>query len=126
MKALVIPVDGPLFEVDLADEGSNLAALQGMVGGDIEAVPIPGFIAGADYATSYVNEEGSYLEDCRPNMRATDFFVPGLGIHYGTVIRGALVLCGFDYHTGTHKDLPASVAARARLIERESSTTTNQ
>ncbi|HEY7621727.1 MAG TPA: DUF3846 domain-containing protein [Solirubrobacteraceae bacterium] len=124
MKVLVIPVAGPLEEVVLVPgdrfDGGTLGQLQELVDGMIEAVPLPGFISQADAATSYVNEEGKLL-GLAPNMRATDFFVPGIGLHFGDYIAGPLVLAGFDPHTGEHAELPAPVAARARLIEREAS-----
>jgi hypothetical protein len=119
MKALVIPVSGPLEEVDLPDEDSQLAKLQQLVAGNIEAVVVPGFIEGAEKATAYVNEDGKFLESCPPNMRATDFMVPGVGMFMGDYVAGTFVLCGFDPSTGEHADLPAPVIARARLIESE-------
>jgi len=132
MKALVIPESGPLFEVELATANGQLKQLQDLVHGDIEAVPLPDFILGAYQATAYVNAEGKYSGDCKPNMRATDFFVPGIGLFMGDYVAGPLVLCGFDDSTGDHAELPAPVVARARLIEREAgdtpaqSETTNQ
>jgi hypothetical protein len=91
IKALVIPSEGPLFEVELTpdDDGSSLAQLQALVGGYIQALPIPEFVPGSDHATAYVNEEGKFDPDCPPNMRATDFFVPGIGIFAGDYIAGA-------------------------------------
>jgi Domain of unknown function (DUF3846) len=121
VRALVIPVEGPLFEVDLErGDGASLAQLQGLVGGAIEAVPLPGFIPGADRATGYVHDEGK-LVGAPANMRATDFMVPGVGLFWGDYIAGPLVLCGFDPRTGRHADLPEDVGRRARLIEREAS-----
>lgn len=118
MIALVIPVEGPLEEVELSEP--SLEQLQGLVGGLIEALPLPGFIAGAEYATAYINEEGKLLGNTNEiNRRATDFMVPGVGVHYGDYIGGSFVLCGFDPRTGTHRELPEPVIARARLIERE-------
>jgi len=55
--ALVIPVQGPLYELTI-DEDRSLETLQAAVGGYIQAVPLPGFIPGATRATAYVNEEG--------------------------------------------------------------------
>jgi Domain of unknown function (DUF3846) len=119
MKALVIPEAGrPLVEVDFGDE-PGLAELQALVGGMIEALPLPAFIPGADRATAYINEEGKFDPDCGPNTRATDYLVPGVGLFWGDYIAGPMVLCGFDPVTGTHRDLPEGVIRRARLIERE-------
>ena len=118
MIALVIPEAGPLVTVDLGSD-PGLEELQGLVGGMIEALPLPGFIAGAAAATAYINEEGKFDPDCGPNMRATDFMVPGVGLFWGDYIAGPFVLLGFDPSTGTHRELPEGVIARARLIEQE-------
>jgi hypothetical protein len=121
--ALVIPVAGPLVEVALRrEEGvghSTLAHLQELVGGMIEAVDVPPFVAGGEDATCYLNEEGKLL-GLEPNMRATDFLVPGVGLHWNDYVAGPLVLVGFDASTGEHRpSLPPGVVARARLIESE-------
>jgi hypothetical protein len=119
LSALVIPVEGPLVEVELdpGEGASTLAQLQGLVGGMIEALPLPGFIRGAAAATAYIDEEGKFTQE--PNMRATDFMVPGVGLFWGDYIAGPMVLCGFDPSTGRHAELPRAVIDRARLIERE-------
>lgn len=120
IKALVIPMEGPMEEIELPENvNKHLTMLQEVVGGYIEAVPIPSFIADADRATAIVNEEGKYIEDCRPNMRATDFLVPGRGIGWGDYVAGNMILLGFDPRDGAHKDVPDGIVARARLIERE-------
>ena len=80
---------------------------------------MPPFVRGGDRATAYVNEEGKFDPDCKPNMRATDFMVPGAHLMPGDYIAGAMVLCGFDWRTGEHAELPKAVIDRARLIERE-------
>ena len=115
MIALVIPVEGPLVEVEL--DGS-LDQLQRLVGGWIQMVPLPGFIDGAERAAAYVNEEGKLTEH-QANRRATDYMVPGAHLLPGDYIAGPLVLCGFDAESGEHADLPPAVIARARLIEQE-------
>lgn len=113
-RALLIPERGPIREVEL--DGS-LEQLQSLVGGCIEAVPLPPFIPKADEATAYIHEDGKY--ECGPNLRATDYFVPGVGLFWDDYIAGPLLLCGFDPRTGEHAELPKSVVDRARLIERE-------
>jgi hypothetical protein len=121
LTALLIPVEGPVEEIELVPEdGSTLKQLQELVGGMIEAVPLPGFIPNARAATSYVNEEGKFGQEV--NWRATDFMVPGVGLFYGDWIAGPFVLCGFDPERGEHDVLPASVIKRARLIEGEART----
>lgn len=121
MNALLIPVEGPLQTIELVpDSNASLDQLQTLVGGNIEAVPLPEFLGTDGYhATAYVNEEGKYDPDCGPNMRATDFFAPGVGLFAGDYIAGPLLLCGFDPETGEHAELPQSVIDRARLIEEE-------
>jgi len=115
MKALLIPVEGPIEEVDLK---GGLDELQQLVGGGlIEAINIPEFADRTNRTTGYVNEEGKYLFE--PNMRATDFMVPGVGLFPGDYIAGPFLLCGFDPMRGEHDELPQSIIDRARLIERE-------
>lgn len=123
IRALVIPAEGPIEEVDLDDSNlSQLKQLQGFVGGDIEALPVPGVLANSDYVTGYVNGDGKFDPDCKPNMRATDFMVPGLGLFAGDYIAGTFVLVGFDPETGEHTEqLPVAVVRRVRLIEGEAS-----
>lgn len=115
MQALLIPVEGPLVEIETLDGG--LSQLQGLVNGNIEAVPMTPVVADENDSTVYVNEEGKFTE--QPNMRATDFMVPGVGIFAGDYIAGPMVLAGFDPNTGEHAELPQSVIDRARLIEEE-------
>lgn len=119
-RALLVPVEGPVVElvIPASDDGASLRVLQEAVGGYIEALPLPEFIEGADRATCYINEEGK-LERLPFNGRATDFFVPGVGLFFGDYIAGPLVIVGFDPETGSHRDVPASVERRIRLIERE-------
>lgn len=116
-KGFVIPVEGRCFELEVPDEES-LRVLQKAVGGYIEAVGVPGFIPDAEYGTVYVNEEGK-LHGLEPNMRATDFMVPGVGLWAGDYIAGNMVLLGFDPYTGENADVPESMVKRARLIEEE-------
>lgn len=121
MRALLIPVQGPLEEIDLgAGVGASLDELQALVKGDVQALPMtPALGDRADRATAYVNEDGKYNPECKPNMRATDFMVPGVGLFWGDYISGPMVLCGFDPRTGENEDVPGEAVARARLIERE-------
>lgn len=124
-NAIVIPATGPVTTITLrADPGeSNLAHLQELVGGYIEALPIPAFIKGADDATAYINEDGKFDPECKPNMRATDFMVPGVGIMPRDYIAGTMVLVGFNWRIGTHAtDLPPAVVQRVNLIIHESGT----
>lgn len=125
MQALLIPVSGPLQEIETVP---GLAGLQKIVGGNIEAVVIPEFADRTGQSTGYINEEGKYMphekEDGSPgfgapNMRATDFMVPGVGMFPGDYVAGPFLLCGFDPRTGEHDELPQSIIDRARLIEQE-------
>lgn len=113
--ALVMPVEGPLEQIVL--DGS-LEQLQRLVGGYIEAVPIPHFVKDAARATAYINEDGK-VTGLPANMRATDFMVPGVNLYPGDYIAGPMILLGFDPETGEHAELPLGVAQRAKLIERE-------
>lgn len=118
-RALLIPVEGPVTELDLDDGEDSLRVLQAAVGGWIEAVRLPRFIRGAGRATAYVNEEGK-LERLPINRRATDFMIPGIGLFPGDYIAGPMVVAGFDPASGTHlPTLPPAVERRIRKIEDE-------
>jgi hypothetical protein len=122
MQCIIIPDDPskPIeWDVELP-QFQTLEALQEIVHGNIEAVPLPPFLDGHTRSTGYVNEEGKYHRDCQPNMRATDFFVPGVGLFVGDHIAGPLVIVGFDPNTGDHTaEVPQTVVDRVRLIESE-------
>lgn len=120
-SALLLPVHGPVQAVTLnGPAGSgDLDQLQELVGGNIQALPLPEFLDPEGEATAYINEDGKYTEGCSPNMRATDLLVPGIGLFFGDHIAGPMVLCGFNARTGAHADLPDGVARRVRLIELE-------
>jgi hypothetical protein len=118
MKALVIPCDitMPIEEINLNEE-SALEQLQGIVGGWIEALPLPGAITDYKYnATAYINEEGKFLDACTLNERATNFMMPGIGLFEGDYIAGNFIVCGFDSATGTHRDIPVYVEDRIRNV----------
>lgn len=118
IKAIIIYPDD-IKRVAIPQD-DTLESLQGIVGGNIEAVPLPSFISGAGETTAYINEDGKYLDNCKPNMLATDFMVPGIGLFHGDYIAGPFVLVGFDPNTGEHApDLPDGVKDRVRVIERE-------
>lgn len=117
-RGLVIPVIAPLMEVELPlGTRSQLAMLQELVGGNIEALPVPAQIDPAERTTVYLNEESKY--ECEPNMRATDFMVPGVGIAWRDYIAGPLVICGFDPIRGVNTDVSEAMIRRARLIADE-------
>jgi hypothetical protein len=116
LEALLIPVDGPVQPVTLDD---TLEQLQGIVGGLIQALPVPEFIDPDGRSTIYVGDESKFDPDCQPNMRATDFLVPGVGLFFGDYISGPMVVAGFEPRTGNHAPLPESVEQRVRLIEQE-------
>jgi len=124
-KALVIPVEGPVTEIELGrPDGYDLPVLQEAVGGLIQALPVPEFADASGRSTVYMNEEGKYAcvdEDGRPqiNRRATDFMVPGVGLMPGDYIAGPFIVAGFDPNKGEHAELPQVVIDRVRLIERE-------
>jgi hypothetical protein len=115
-SALLTPVEGPVQTVEL---DGTLEQLQGIVGGLVQALPVPEFICADDGSTAYVNEEGKFDPDCGPNMRATDFLVPGVGLFWGDYVAGPMLVCGFDPRASRHAALPDAVEKRVRLIERE-------
>jgi hypothetical protein len=112
MRAVVIPVEGPVVPLDLPDEGSALEVLQAAVGGMIEALPFP--YRDGDKASVYVNEDGKYtcLDDegnVEVNLRATAMMKPGVGLFPGDFVAGPLVIAGFDPSTGEHIDLASAL-----------------
>jgi hypothetical protein len=113
-RGLLIPVTGPVVEVEVDD---TLECLQALIGGFVEANPLPRFVDRHNRATCYVHADGKNRFE--PNMRATDFLVPGVGLFMGDYVAGPLLLCGFDPHARLHADLPDVVVQRARLIEDE-------
>lgn len=59
MKVLVIPVEGPLYETDL-NEGEALRQLQELVGGYIQALPLPEF-RGSGRARDRLRQRGGQV-----------------------------------------------------------------
>lgn len=114
--ALLLPAEGPVETITL--DGA-LKQLQALVGGFIQALPVPEFIDPDGRATAYVNEDGKFDPGCQPNMRATDFLVPGVGLWLNDYVAGPMLVCGFNPRTGEHAELPTAVEQRVRLIERE-------
>lgn len=100
----------------------GLEPLQEIVGGMIEALPMPdwrmdGQTDRAD-ATCYVNEEGKFVcvdENGVPkiNMTGTIFMLPNLW--KGDYIVGPLILCGFNPAKGENEDLPDDLYELFRL-----------
>lgn len=108
-RAILIPTDGELQEVELPlDDNAQLDALQGYVGGNLEAVVVP--LKGV---TAFVNEEGKYAAGGRPlpeNAVATaltsSLLMPG------DWIAGPMVLVGYEPGTPDIVPLPRSVTPR--------------
>jgi hypothetical protein len=100
--ALVIPEDPNVdpYKVDI-ERADSLGALQRIVGGYIEALPV----RDRPDLTAYVHEEGKFV--CQANGRATQFMARGL--FAGDYIAGNLVICGFDAGTGENLDCPVDV-----------------
>lgn len=118
MNALLIPQEGPVEEIEL---DGTLEQLQKLVGGYIEFVPLPGFLnPNGEHTVAYVNEDGKYNPAMKPNMRATDFMVPGIGLFVGDYIAGPMLLVAVNKTTGEHEgDLSQRIIDRVRLIEQE-------
>lgn len=98
MRAVLIPADGslPVREVTLDNAGDScLDALQALVGGDIETLPVDG----RDDVSPYFHGEGKYADGGLPrNDRATRLLRATM--FAGDWIAGDLVLTGFDASTG--------------------------
>jgi hypothetical protein len=97
VRALLIPALGPVQEV----EPHCLRDLQRLLGGPVEALPIPD----REDAAAYVNEEG-LLDQLPDNPRATGLL--GLGI------AGPALLCGFDLATGEQTAIRDDLATQIR------------
>jgi hypothetical protein len=115
-RALVIPVTGPLTDLEVPRTGSLEVLQQAVGGGLIQTLTLPDFIDPDALANGIVNEEGKII-GLPENRRATDFMVPGVGLFFGDYITGPFILIGF--RDGEWTDVPDRVAARARLIEQE-------
>ena len=115
MRAVVVPVEGPVVPLDIPDKNA-LGVLQSAVEGMIEALPFP--YREGDKAAVYVNEEGKFscLDDdgnVEVNRRATALMKPGIGLFLGDFIAGPMVIAGFDPRTGEHIDLDERRLRRA-------------
>lgn len=115
MKGMLIPVDGEPKEIDIEqdDEGSTLASLQRLVGGNIE----PFDVIFGDGISVYVNEGGLFT--CPPNraiyatehmedtgyLSLMDFSTPVKQGELHSILFGDLVAVGFDMDTGDNRDL---------------------
>lgn len=116
VTALVIPVEGPLEMIELPTGTTNrLAQLQEIVEGCIQSLPLPPFL-NREHGAAYINEDGKGRLPFNP--RATDFFVPGIGLFFGDYIAGPLVLVGTGLEGETTSASPEAIK-RARLIESE-------
>lgn len=121
MKAMLIPVYGEPYEIDLVPEanGSTLHALQQAVGGNIEPFT-PLF---EDSPTLWVNEEGVW--SCPPNravyatreMEQAGYLSQ---VQFGAVkendlyaiLYGDIVALGFDPDTGESRDISPEEISR--------------
>ncbi len=110
--ALLIPADEelPVRRVDLdGSDGAGLRQLQDLVGGHIEALPVPD----ADLITAYGHDEAKLI-GLDKNARATRLMGPIL--FAGDHIAGNLVVCGFDPSTGENTDLPEGFETRLNQV----------
>lgn len=114
---ITIPEQGPIVFARV--ESVSFEDLQALVGGYISSVPCPDFIEGSSHTSLFINDEGKFT--CRPNMAATDFMVPGVGLFFGDFIAGPMVIVGFDPETGEDAhEIPQGVIDRVLLIADES------
>ncbi len=93
MKALLIPTQGPIREV----QQHGLGDLQALLHGPIEALALDG----RQDTAAYVNEQG-LLDHLANNPRATRLL--------GMAVAGPAVLCGFDPTTGEQTPIPGDLA----------------
>lgn len=113
---VLIPELGEVTPIELPPT-NWLTQMQAAVGGLVEQVLLPPFLEEHGGAVMFINEEGAGI--LPPNMRATDFLVPGIGLAWGQVIYGPAVLVGDDREHGELADLPARVLGRITLIVQE-------
>lgn len=114
--ALRVPIWGPPEPVELPQNAAaRLAAMQEVVGGDIEPLPVPLF--GSDDITIYANGDG--IATCQPNraiyasaameaegyLSQMDFSHVAREGELYTVLFGDLLITGFDPSTGDDRNL---------------------
>lgn len=113
-KALLIPVEGPLQEISL---DGTLEQLQQLVGGHIDALPLPSLVRDANHATAYIHGEGKFVYSGADgvNVRASAVMGPMfMALDY---IAGPMLVCGFDPERGENAALPETVASYVRAID---------
>ena len=110
IRAIVIPVDGPLRVEMIA--GDRLHHLQGVVGGLIEAVNLSEVLTDTGRrrvaCTVFVNEEGKLL-GLPVNPRATDLCAIKIGGWFLDVIVGDVVVVGWPDDQGGETSCPPEV-----------------
>lgn len=109
LRAVVIPVDGPV-RIETAPSGDDrLQYLQGIVGGYIEAVNVQEVLTDRGRrrapATVWVNEEGKIL-GLPINPRATDLCAATIGGWFADVICGDVVVLGPPDQRGDETTCP--------------------
>ena len=106
MNAIAIHPDRiEVVEIPPGDTGASLDAMQAVVGGNIEVVPVE-----LNGVSCYVNEEGKFDPDCTPNPLALEIFhTMGGRLFPGDFIAGPMLVTGFDPETGSR---PAELDGR--------------
>jgi hypothetical protein len=100
---LLIPVDPDAPIERILIPANSLAYLQGLVGGNIEAVRWPP----DPLVTCYVHEEGKF--ECERNECATGLMHGVEGLFADDFVAGPFVIVGFDPANGEHTDLNATL-----------------
>lgn len=99
MIAVVIPADGEAYSTEIEDDaGRQLTQLQGLVGGYIEMVRLPGF--GIE-TVGIVNEEGK-IQQLDANYAATMLY------NQNDIIAGTMVVASVN-RNGELTDAPRTV-----------------
>ena len=102
MRALLIPVNEPVKEIDLKEGQDQLAQLQAIVGGYIESFYTGNIISGT---VAFINEEGK-LRGLEPNPAATELAAPNL--QTSDYIAGTMVIVGKADENGDITELSKS------------------
>jgi hypothetical protein len=107
-KALQIKTSGEVIELDLSNEDTALATLQGAVGGWVQAIDL------SETISLWVNEEGK-LDGLEPNPYAQVFWDEAFGVGTDFIV-GDVVLTGTPDSEGYTKGLDDNTAKRIREL----------
>lgn len=112
MNGLLIPVTGPIQNVNLT---GSLAQANRLVGGMAWSRPLPK-LPGFEFTEMLYLDAGELI-GLPVNHRAMTLLTSSLTV--GAIVVGPVVVAAFDPVTGGRAPLPLAVHGRVRLIERE-------